>query len=538
MNGVNSIRTFAIFAILALMAQAFAAAPLLQITDYSTTPSDVYPGTLGYLKATLSNKGDADAKSINAYYDIDGVSRTMSISDIGIGSSAQIAVPFRIGQESAGSIQVLDLTVFYSYDAGSGLSSKKTALSVPLTVKQYRPLEVQTSMEDASIAPGEKIPMSVKITNVGGVVNNLVISAPANSTFSIDGATQKSLGSIARNVSVNVTLVLASSSEAATGTYGVPLIFSYQDSLQQPTEETLYVGPVSVLSSSTQYRVELVPLETVEIGAEVPFLFRLTNSGSSPFSGTLDVNSTDVFTPIGMQKIYFDDVPVGATVERNITLGVLATKSAGYYTMPITLSPNAGQPVRYNIGIAVEATPEITVKLESTGATPQIQVANTGNAQIRSVYASATPSGAQVASENFMGTLNVDDFATLSLDAGSTGKSIDVEVRYRDTNNVQHTMKKTLTPVAGNSSFSQQGARQAIGGTNSAAAAGAAARGQNNNPLGFLMGGRQGATTGGFGILPWIIGAVIVVVVGFFGYRKFFAKKGAAKAAPETKAKK
>jgi hypothetical protein len=301
----------------------------------------------------------------------------------------------------------------------------------------------------------------------------------------------------------------------------------------------MYIGPLSVLDSSTQYRLTLVPLELpVEIGSEEPFLLTLENAGSSPISGTLEVNTTSVFTPLGAQRLYFNDVPAGGSKSMNVAIGVDSAQSAGYYTLPVRLTPNAGQTVSYNMGISVSATPEITVTLDTSGTTPSVQVANTGNSQIRSVYASAKAAGSQTASESFMGTLNVDDFASLPLGASTTGKSIEVEIRFRDSNNLEHSVKKTLEAVAGNSSF-VQGGRTQSGTPTAANSDNFAAR--SNNPLGFLLGpgGRSASATDGIGIVPMAIGAIVVVVAGYIIYRKYFAKKKApaAKSPEHAKAK-
>jgi hypothetical protein len=394
-------------------------------------------------------------------------------------------------------------------------------------VKQYRPLEARiVGNVEISISPGEKLPLTLQVTNTGGVVNNLMLSMPTNSTFIISGETEKQVGTIALNTSTNVSFTLVSSSDTKTGTYSVPITLTYQDALNQPTAETMYIGPISVLDSSTQYRLTLVPLDApVEIGAEEPFLLTLENAGSSQISGTLEVNTTSVFTPLGAQRLYFSDVPAGGSRSMNLSVGVSATQSAGYYTLPIKLTPNAGQAVSYNMGISVAATPEITVTLDTSGSTPLVQVANTGNSQIRSVYASAKASGSQAAIESFMGTLNVDDSSSLSLGSSSSGKSIAVEIRFRDSNNLEHTVQKTLDAVAGNSSFVQSGRNQ----SGAAAAANSGNfQGRSNNPLGMLLGpgGRSsGAATDGIGIVPMGIGALVVIVVGYVLYRKFIAKK-------------
>ncbi|MFA6328551.1 MAG: hypothetical protein WCY41_03830 [Candidatus Micrarchaeia archaeon] len=515
---------------MALAGGAFAA-PILQIMNYSTVPTDVYPGTTGYLQIKLSNTGDSTAQAVTSHYVIDGLDKTDSLGEISSGSYAQVVVPFKISQGAVGSIQILNIDIYYTAqtsstgNTASSYTSKKTSLSVPLMVKQYKPLEAKiVGKTDASISPGETLPLTIQVTNTGGVVNNLMLSMPVNSTFIIGGETEKQVGTIPLNSSANVSFTLVSSSDTATGTYSVPIVLTYQDALNQPTEETMYIGPISVLDASTQYRLTLVPLESpVEIGSEELFLLTLENAGNAPISGTLEINTTTVFTPLGAQRLYFNDVPAGGSKSMNVSIGVASSQSAGYYTLPIKLTPNAGQTVSYNMGISVSATPEITVTLDTSGTTPSVQVANTGNSQIRSVYASAKATGAQTATEGFLGTLNVDDFASLSLGSGTTGKSVDVEIRFRDSNNIEHSVKKTLDAVAGNSSFVQSGRNQS--GTLTAGNSGNFAS-RNNNPLGMLFGaGGNSAGAGGIGIVPMAIGAVVVIGAGYFAYRKYIAKK-------------
>ena len=528
----QKLSVFAFAAVLMMLCGTLLADPILQITNYTTVPTDVYPGTLGYLQIKLSNTGDATAGSVTSRYSIDGMDRTDSLGEISAGSYAQVAIPFKISQSSVGSIQLLNIDIFYSAQSSTSGSttSKKTSLSVPLLVKQFKPLDVSViEMKDLSIAPGEKLPLMISVKNTGGVVNNLVISMPANSSFAIDGGAEKTVGTIPLNASVNVSLTLASSSDTKTGTYPVGVDFTYQDALNQPTSDIIYIGPVSVLESSTQYRLTFAPLDApVEIGSQEPFILTLENSGGSPISGAIDINSTAVFTPIGAQRMYFENVPVGGNASMEIIIGVGATQSAGYYTLPVKLTPNAGQAVSYNMGISVAATPEITVTLDSSGAVPSVQVANTGNSQIRSVYASAKPAGSQTATESFMGTLNVDDFATLTLGSTAAGRNVDVTIRFRDTSNQEHTIAKTLSATAGNSSF-VQGTRGTAG---NATSGNFAAR--SNNPLGMIFGGNRGAGAASSGpdLLTIGVVAAIVLVAAFFTYKRFFGKKGAPKRSP------
>ena len=474
-------------ALLVLCGFAFAD-PMLQISNYTLIPSTLYPGTYGYAQLTLNNVGDATAESVDLHYDynVSGES-TLSVGDIASDSSAMVLVPFQIRQEG-GTIQVMSVDAYYVSSTGTDHSSRKSSITIPLVISEYSPLEVSTvSTDPGAIASGEGITSNLAVTNDAGVVDNLIISMPDNSSFSIDGMSQKNVGGIPSNSTVNVSLRLLSSSDAKVGTYSIPVLFSFQDASNEPHNQTIMVGPISVLDSSMQYQLSLEPEEAVEIGSDVAFNMTIRNSGSSPISGVVDINSTSVFTPIGMQTVYFDSVPAGSSVSKEVHLGVASSASSGFYTLPLTMTTSNGNPIVFDAGITVSATPQITVSLDSSSGTPEVTVANTGNSQIRSVYVSVTPQGSQSSTQSFIGTLNVDDSATVALNSETS--SVAVTIRFRDSNNQEQTITKTLESTSENSSF------VGGGGSNNAqdppsvnASQGMGGPGGSPNPLGMLMG--------------------------------------------------
>ena len=523
---------------LALAGVAFAATsePILQVTSSSTVPSTVYPGTLGYMQVTLTNTGSATAQSVSAHYSMNGVGSSVAAGDVSAGSSIQIAIPFRISQDAAGTIQVVSATMYYSYDSstsGSGssnsITNRQTEISIPLEVQQQNPLLVSTvSSDKKAIAAGESVTFQLQLSNTGGVVNDVRITLPSNSTFSLDGATQLQAGSIPSKSSEMVNLTMLSSSSTQVGVYNVPVVFTYEDALNQPTSETLNVGPLSVMDASSQYRLTLEPLSPAEVGSQTTFLLTLQNTGSEDVSAELNLNSTSTFTPLGTQKLYFDSIGAGSSVSRNITLGISSSVAAGYYALPITLTTSAGQSVEFNAGIFVEATPDLAVSLDTQGSGTTIQIANTGNTQIRSVDVKAKEEGAGAYTENFIGTMNIDDFATLtlesqSLSSGLGSRTIDVETTFRDSNNYEHTVDSTIDTSGLVSSNSTGGAYSARSGTN-----GSGRQFGGGNPLGGLLrigGGAGTASSGGLGLIPTIVAVVVVLGAGYYAYRRWYGKK-------------
>ena len=143
---MKKMNLFVLLVLLGAFGLAFAEAqPILQISNYTTVPTDVYPGTLGYLQLKLSNNGDATAEAVSAQYTLEGSTRTLSISDISAGSNTQVSVPFKIDNGASGSLQLITIEIYYNYEkSGGGTNSKKTSLTVPIVVKQYSPLEART----------------------------------------------------------------------------------------------------------------------------------------------------------------------------------------------------------------------------------------------------------------------------------------------------------------------------------------------------------------------------------------------------------
>lgn len=484
---------------------------VLQVTDYSLIPPTPYAGTAGYVKLTLANTGTADATGISVYYDYSQSTSQLVLyaGTISANSNAQVTIPFKVPQQLSGGIYLINMNIYYT--PSTSTSQKLSSFSVPIIVSQYEPLEVSTrGSTSGSIAPGDKFQLILAVNNTGGVVNNLLVTTPQNSSFSLEGTTQESLGDIPSGSGTNVTISLVSSSSTPIGQYTIPLVFTYQDASGNTASETLYVGPVSVLEASTQFRLSMEPLSATEVGSEATFKITLENSGTNPLTAIVDVNSTTAFTPLGVSRLYFESVEPGQSVSQNVTIGISNSVTAGYYELPLTVTLSSGNVVTQNVGVPVSATSDLTVTASSQssagiGGGITIEISNTGNAAIRSVYVTTSSQDYTIlgTSDKFVGTLNVDDFTTLSLTAtprgGATGnRTITVTTSFKDTNNIQHVVTKTVTVESSGIA------------TTTLASFG------NRRNQGVIFG------------LSWeeIIGGVVVIVIAYFAYRHF-RKRGA-----------
>jgi hypothetical protein len=503
----------------------------LQISSHTTIPDTIYPGTAGQLQLTLLNSGSDSAAGVKVSYKTpsqDYYSET-SVGDIGAGSTAIASIPFTVPSNVGSGFFTVDVNVVYFSDQTNQVV-KNTPATIPIIVGQHQILAVRTlGIEPQAIQPGDSVTAQLELVNTGGVMNNVVITTPETSSFSIEGVTEQPVGSIPFNSTHAVSLRLTSSSSAASGKYTIPIIVKYQDALQNTVNQTVYAGPVTVTESSGQFRIYMTPITPAEVGSEAQFGLTVENMADSSAAPIIDINQTTQFTPIGTTRIYFDDIAPGTNQTKIVTLGIGASISAGYYSIPLEITNNGNTYIE-NIGIVVNATPDVVVTTDtqpefissgSSGVKVLAQISNNGNSAIRSVYIYAQPQK-QIpitgATDKFVGTLNVDDFATFqmtinvppNLPAGQY--QLPIVLVFKDAKNIQHTLNKNVTITVYSA---QDAARFNIAGGQTDTTAGAAAARTRANGGGLF----------GIGWLQLIIGAVVVLVIGYFGYKRWKGSK-------------
>jgi hypothetical protein len=501
-------------------------AAALQVTNYSTIPATIYAGTVGQLQISMLNSGSDPASQVVVNYQTPSMNAysQQSVGEIGAGSSAVVSIPFNVPQNVSSGFFIINLNIVYFGD-DSHTGTKNTPVTVPVVVSEHQILAVNTiSVTPPSIQAGDSLTAELKVTNTGGVMNNVMISIPDNSTFTLAGASQQTVGSIPFNTSKIVNVTISSSSATQTGRYTIPVTVSYQDVLQNTINQTVSVGPVSVSESSSQLRVSIAPETPAEAGSQTGYDITVQNFGSSPASAVIDVNQTEVFTPIGGSKLYFDNIPVGMNQTQTVTIGAGAATLAGYYSLPVTVTSN-GQTYNQTFGIVVGATPNIEVSSStqpafvSSGMQNVIvlaQIANTGNGPIRSVYITTAPTKDLPivgATDKFIGTLNIDDFAAFQITVNVPGNlapgryTIPINVTFKDSTNQDHRVQE-MVPVEVYSSGE------------------AAANNGLSGATGSTAGGFGGRTRGGGGLfglslIEEIVIGIVIIVIGFFAYKRY-----------------
>ncbi len=497
----------------------------LQLTGHTTLPGTIYPGTVAQLEISLTNSGtDTAAGAVVEYKTpLESQYSQIALGDVGTGATATTTIPFTVPANVSSGFFNIDINVVYFSDA-SKTAIKNSPISIPIQISQHQILSVKTlSVDPLSIQAGDPVTVQLVIENTGGVMNDVTITTPDTSTFLIQGVTQQVVGAVPSGGSTNVSVVLSSSSLTPSGKSTIPLIVSYQDELSNVVNQTIYVGPVTVSASSGQFAVTMQSLNPVEVGSEAQFALTLENLGGSGASPIVDINQTSQFTPIGSTLIYFDSIPPGQNETKIVTLGVGSSIASGYYNLPMSIMVNGGSYVE-DIGIAVTATPDVIVTATTqpsfisggtSGAKVIAQISNTGNSAIRSVYITTEPETVMPvigATDQFIGTLNVDDFATFQVTVNvpqnlTPGQyNLPIRVEFKDANNIQYNLSKEIPITV----YSPMDAAR-LNGANGATTTGTTTRGRPGDLFGFSY---------------LEIGiALVVIVVAYFGYKRWKASK-------------
>ncbi len=504
----------------------FAASATMQITDYSTTPEVLYPGSTGYLQVTLNNAGSVAADTVTIYYDYGVDENTkINVGSIGAGSSSMTTIPFSVPKGTSSGVLPIHLTIYYGYSSeGDKTGNVKSTISVPISQRQI--IEVNTlSIDKTSISPGDLFTVDLEVKNSGGTTQNIIIKSASDSSFSIEGTSQKSIGSIDPYSVKNISITLRADSDSESGKFTVPLVFEYQDSSQNTVSETVYIGPISVTDSSAQFNIQLNPVSDIGVGSQAEFELVVENRGSTDASIIIELNSDgdSIFTPIGSNKIYIDNLNAAEIEKQIIYIGIDPSASAGYYSYPLQITANGKTYMQYT-GIEVVAEQEITLsyKTDSTSISPgssvvvSAQIANTGNSAIRSVYSKVSGSdGIKISgtADKFIGTLSVDDFSTFQFTleipqniAAGTYK-IPVQIIFKDGLNQEHTITENVELIIQSQGLLSTGETQI---SNTMAATSTNFKGKQN--FGIL----------GFGSLVDMVIAGAVLVLAYFGYKKYY----------------
>jgi len=234
--------------------------------------------------------------------------------------------------------------------------------------------------------------------------------------------------------------------------------------------------------------------------------------------------ATDSIVMIGSTKVSFGTVPANSQVSKILLLGIDPSANVGYYSVPLTVQLSIGQTFNASIGMLVQAASQLSITTETnpvviipgSDATLTVKISNIGDSSIRSmqVVLSSDKMTISSGSETFLGTLNVDEtnsvVATVRANAGSAAgeNTITATISFKDSNNQEHQVEKILILSSSSSVYSG-----AMTNSNASTELTNGFR-TNRTSTGLIL---LGVNVGN--ALPILLGAVVVIIVLYFGYR-------------------
>lgn len=457
-------RKEALFAV--LLALVAVASADVQINSYSILPSTLKPGVTGSVSITVSNPGTSTLSGAVIYQGGEQFtfsSNRIQLGDIGPLGSTVITVPFTIRGDVAPGIYNLRLDAFWT----EGSDTHTKTFSIPISVTNP-PIFNFSFTPIKPITPGGKFNVNAQLRNEGGSISKISLTIDSTSFF-FDGVSQVNLGDLAGGQNISFQLPMVSSASLQSGVQTIPITVTYQDPLGSLQQTTITITPVQVVKGSVDFILDAqAEKKPVSPGDKTRLFINITNIGNSNAqSAKISVSSaSSSFTSLGSSERYFDSILPNSKEQMEFEIGVSGTTAAGYYPVTITINylninGEPQTPIQKQFGIEVGDVPQINIT-PSTNPAPlsaggtyalSLQFSNTGNINVRALSVHVSSAAFEVLSspDNYIGTLNLDDYSTVdyTIHTGSDMKPgvypVHVAMLFRDAYNAEHQVTQDVS---------------------------------------------------------------------------------------------
>ncbi|RLG18384.1 hypothetical protein DRN67_04235 [Candidatus Micrarchaeota archaeon] len=462
-------RGIGIFGIVLLVLASTAWADI-SFSDATVSPSTLRPGVSGTASFTVTNTGSETVSGLA--FDISGYGFELTttkivVGDIGASGSTQVTIPFKVRSDVSAGVYTLQASTILTSGSGTGTTTTSRTFTIPITVSSPANFEVSSESDREQISPGSDFGLHLTITNKGGKASSVRISSNS-SNFLLKGASQIAIGNVDAGETVEVDVVLTSSSSLTGGTYAVPIKLTYEDELGATSAEAADVGPIRVVKSSMDFGLKANTGADVYPGDKFVLSLEIKNNGADSAYAAIvsiagDTKSSAYFIPLDNSEVGAGDFSSGQTKTVEFEMGVNGDTPPGYYALNATISfVNAqgesttvsklfGLEVlgRYDVSVIAEPSPRpITAgKIYDLS----VQISNIGTGDLDSVSAEllssedveviGTPYG-------FIGELTQGDYSSAQYEVYvkpglEPGRyPVTVLITFFDAYNQEHTVQK------------------------------------------------------------------------------------------------
>ncbi len=271
--------------------------------------------------------------------------------------------------------------------SGTAVAQTASDLEVVLTKQTPYPAD-----------PGGNLDIEIEIQNNGYAdANNYVVEIVPESPFSLltGQAATKSFSRISAQNSVKTTFKLTVSDTANSNNYDLSFRLYPQSSPTIYVEKSVSVS----VQGSTNFVIENITTipENIEPGGRVELHVNIMNIGTGTarqVQGSFAAESTSIVPVLSGGLVYVGDIAPDETKDVKLTIGIGSDLDYGVYSSTLTLSykdeNNAQQTQSFDLGIPVTGVilmDIISIEPDYSRDTIDIEVANKGTADASSVEA-------------------------------------------------------------------------------------------------------------------------------------------------------
>ncbi|MEE8168414.1 MAG: hypothetical protein V3T58_06035 [Candidatus Hydrothermarchaeales archaeon] len=449
----------------ALMPFELVGASLVLSVTSEVTPSQMVPGSDGYIRLTITNIGDDDLPivyvqlvSLDSPLVLENEADLKSsyIGGITAGGSTEKVYKFMVPPGTPSGTYAARYTVsqFVAEEARLVVSG-----SVLIPVQAPSSLIVK-SLSPASFRPGERARVNITLSNTGDArLSDLVISWQTSGDMILPlGSDNKiTVQSMEPGQEIVLPVEVVISPDIAPGVYPFRIKTTYYDQIGVEKTTNSTIGIVIERLAGTDISMRFTP-SSFSPGEKAELIFDITNIGDSNLN---DISISwrvkdDVILPLGLGNTMFvKSLKAGEHVQIPVEIIVDTDALPAIYPLSVeaTYSDEKGiqKTDNFTLGVLIGGVTDFQVGVqEVSGRTTSLYIGNIGVNSARAISVSIPPQedfSVIGPSEVFVGNLDPGDFtvASFQLVQKQRGNTLRVQIAYTDASGNRETLEKELT---------------------------------------------------------------------------------------------
>jgi len=532
--------------------------PTNLIVDFQSTTitSHLNPGENGAMNLVIENSGGFDAEEVNVWVHSDvkiNIDKRFYVGVVKVGESKVINTVFSVANEADTGLAGIGVTITYDgYDSdGRSKTNQVTTWELPAIIYGEPLFQITPSKTTYGKDTVEEFVLS---GSTKASVKDLE-TVFSSSCIMVVGPSNQYVGDVKANSDFNIVYNIKPKTE---GSCSSTLRLYYTDASGSRVSENVTLGLI-VGDAGVDFKILSVNYEQTGPGETVTVKVELKNVGSKAAEGTtVSLELSDPFSPTETAEKYVGKVLPNETKTVEFKVFVSWDAVTTTYTVPLRIEYKVGgttSNVTKDIGLDVSGKVVLEIiNVQSSGGTLKIDVANIGTKNAESVKATLVTTNAAFSSSGS---------AASAADTGNRGGGLSIipglgrgGQRPTDATNSATQQSTTSATQRGNRTGGNQTQYIVAYTSNikstmkttfsfSATVSGTAIlileyNGPNNERISqretITIPGTAGSSSsansstrsrGGTDYTTYAIAGVVLLAVGFLGYRRYKKKKNA-----------